>query len=123
MAAQQFQEIALCMQVAHPACTVGTLLAQGFRGIALSENITAIATPNLRKMPDPKSLFPALLPSTGNLSQLDTVALLRMFSKDSVRVRLIVLSALLIAQLSLRLIVLSARLTTIVAVVLCTRVT
>ena len=35
---------------------------------------------------DLKSLFPALLPNTGNLSTLDMVALLRMFSKDSVRV-------------------------------------
>lgn len=123
LAAQQFQEIALCMQAAYPACRVGTLLAQGFRGIALSGSITAIATPNPRKMPDLKSLIPALLPNTGNLSQLDMVALLRMFSKDSVRVRVTVLSALLIAQLSLRLFVLSARMATVVAVVLCARVT
>ena len=74
-------------------------------------------------MPDFKSLIPAFLPNTGNLSQSDMVALLRMFSRDSVRVRVTVLSALIIAQLSLRVLVLSARLATVVAVVLYARVT
>lgn len=80
--------------------------------------MTAISTPNRRNMPALKSLITALRPRTESLSQLDVVALLRMFSKDSVRVRVAVLSALIIAHLSLRLIVLSAHLAPVVAAVL-----
>lgn len=107
------------MQAAHSAGTVGTLPAQGFRSLALSGSMAAMATLDRRKMPEPKSLIAALRLNAGSPSQLEVVEVLRMFAKDSVRVRLAVLTALLLAQLSLRVFALSARLAAAVAVFLC----
>lgn len=107
------------MQAAHPAGTVGTLPAQGFCCFARSGSMTAMATLDRRKMPEPRSLIAALRLNAGSPSQPDVVEVLRMFAKDSVRVRLAVLSAMLLAQLSLRVFALSARLATAVAMVLC----
>lgn len=78
-----------------------------------------MATLDRRKMPEPKSLIAALRLNAGSPPQLDVAEVLRMFAKDSVRVRLGVLSALILAQLSLRVFALSARVATVVAVVLC----
>lgn len=78
-----------------------------------------MATLDRRKMREPKSLIDALRLTAKSPPQPDVVEVLRMFAKDSVRVRLAVLSAMLLAQLSLRVFALSARLAAAVAVVLC----
>lgn len=93
--------------------------AQGFCWFVRSGSMTAMATLDRRKMPEPKSLIAALRLTAESPPQPDVVEVLRMFAKDSVRVRLAVLSAMLLAQLSLRVFALSARLAAAVAVVLC----
>ncbi len=78
-----------------------------------------MATLDRHKMPEPKSLIAALRLNAGSPSHLDVAEVLRIFAKDSVRVRLTVLSALLLSRLLLNVFALSARLATVVAVVLC----
>lgn len=77
-----------------------------------------MATLHRPEMAEPKSLMAALRFNAASQSQLDVPEVLGMFAKDSVRVRLAVLSALLLAQLSLRVLALSASLATAVAVFL-----
>lgn len=93
--------------------------AQGFYCFVRTGTMTAMATLDRRKMPETKSLIAALRPNAGSPSQLDLTEVLRMFAKDSVRVRIAVLCALLLAHLSLRVLALSTRLVTVVAVILC----
>ena len=81
-----------------------------------------MGTLDRRKMLETKSLVGALRLNTRSPPQTEVADVLRMFAKDPVRVRLAVLSALLVAQLSLRVIALSARLATVVAVLLCASV-
>jgi hypothetical protein len=111
------------MQGALPACRVGTLPAQGFRGFPYLEKMEASQTRESLQMLDPKSLVAALRPTAGCFSHMRLAELLRMFAKDSVGVRVAVLLGLLFAELVQTLLMASMRLTVVLAIIFCASTT
>lgn len=97
-----------------------TLRAQGFSGNSERAMMALISIQERRIMLTPLSTLAALRPAAIHLNHVVPTELLRAFAKDPVWIRILVLSILTLAQLTMGFFVLSARLAVVLALVLIT---